>query len=1075
MAAAASSATAGHVKAASFNWIGTGGSGDWSDSSKWTGGAVPVSDPATILTINAPKNTAFSSNNDLADPFVCNALVVRASAGASLSLTGGALQLTNNGTNAPIIIIQYGATTTSTVFNLDWILANTTTLSTNGTNGYALDNALTGPGGLITLGSPILNNPSNTFQGGLLVQQSTLTVGPNGSLGTGTVRVQAMSGQAARLILPDAAHVTSGDASITVASANYVQFATLDQAAVNRLAPGSQGSILLGPDTVVNGTLDLSQLPAVRLGTALPGDGAVYTLSADIIPGRNTYRFGAQTIGNSDFRFADTLDVASLLQDDPTTSAARSVNIGTSGSLTGGKVRLSNGSNSYTGGTVVESNQYLGTRNYLMFDFTPAPGETPLGTGPLTVFDGLMFNGDNGTLGALPNEIIFKPGSQLVFDNVAGTNPFRSAFANRWPDSKPIALNGTDLLLRVLGGPLTEKAGALSFDGRSSITLDNFGVSNPTTTTAEFDSLTRFNHGTLELYSNQSSQFGTVNLVKIDGGGTSNFVDAVTGMVSPFVICDQPGTFGINACFLRIDATGVFRQYPLASSFDPNGDTEVVGPGSPVTISNDESCWALLATGQTTIASGKTLNVRSGGIIFAGLGAFNVSGGTLGFSNRGTPAEALLYCRSDVTITSSISSANGVTKFGTGSLSLAGANSFSGGLYVNDGTLELRNPAALPAGNPLRIEIQATLNLNGNSITVPSLTGSGTLTPGTASATLTIANDADVEFSGRLLDTPTSGRILSLTKTGAGTLILSGTNPLTSVTFTGFVNPFGGYAGLTSVQQGTLVLSEHFTRYGSYTTASGATIRFNTDHDIGVLSGNGDTAVSQNVTINADNIGQQSLAIADGATVSIRSGTSRSANNVNALTLTGSATLNLANHSLLTNTAPDTIKSYLASAYGPNQDWSAPGLTSSVAAANPTKYSLAYASGSDQSAQDAGIPVAPGQTLVQATLTGDANLDGTVDFFDITQLLGYKYNTGQPASYTDGDLNYDGVVDFFDLSLLLSANYNTGEAYQGAALAPAASAAATSAAPEPTGASFLALTAAGLLTRRHRRRLLRLK
>jgi hypothetical protein len=51
------------------------------------------------------------------------------------------------------------------------------------------------------------------------------------------------------------------------------------------------------------------------------------------------------------------------------------------------------------------------------------------------------------------------------------------------------------------------------------------------------------------------------------------------------------------------------------------------------------------------------------------------------------------------------------------------------------------------------------------------------------------------------------------------------------------------------------------------------------------------------------------------------------------------------------------------------------------------------------------VPVAQGQVLVRPTLAGDANLDGTVDFFDIAQLLGYSYNTGAAASYTDGDLD----------------------------------------------------------------------
>jgi len=59
------------------------------------------------------------------------------------------------------------------------------------------------------------------------------------------------------------------------------------------------------------------------------------------------------------------------------------------------------------------------------------------------------------------------------------------------------------------------------------------------------------------------------------------------------------------------------------------------------------------------------------------------------------------------------------------------------------------------------------------------------------------------------------------------------------------------------------------------------------------------------------------------------------------------------------------------------------------------------------------------------------NLDGTVDFNDIVQLLGAgKYNTGQPANWSDGDINYDGSADFNDIVTLLgSGNYNNGQTF----------------------------------------------
>jgi hypothetical protein len=94
-------------------------------------------------------------------------------------------------------------------------------------------------------------------------------------------------------------------------------------------------------------------------------------------------------------------------------------------------------------------------------------------------------------------------------------------------------------------------------------------------------------------------------------------------------------------------------------------------------------------------------------------------------------------------------------------------------------------------------------------------------------------------------------------------------------------------------------------------------------------------------------------------------------------------------------------------------------------------------------------------------------MDRVVDFFDVAQLLGYRYNTHQQASYTDGDLNYDGVVDFFDIATLLSANYNTGQTF-GAAVAASPAPAGQSSVPEPLAPGIIGMCLAALLRRRRR-------
>jgi autotransporter-associated beta strand protein len=97
----------------------------------------------------------------------------------------------------------------------------------------------------------------------------------------------------------------------------------------------------------------------------------------------------------------------------------------------------------------------------------------------------------------------------------------------------------------------------------------------------------------------------------------------------------------------------------------------------------------------------------------------------------------------------------------------------------------------LPTTTGLSIASSATLDLFGTSQTVGSISGAGTVTnsnPGTFSL-LTVGGDGTSQtFSGTLQD---GAGTLSLDKTGAGTLVLSGTNT---------------YSGGTTVNAGTLVL-----------------------------------------------------------------------------------------------------------------------------------------------------------------------------------------------------------------------------------------------------------------------------
>ena len=154
-------------------------------------------------------------------------------------------------------------------------------------------------------------------------------------------------------------------------------------------------------------------------------------------------------------------------------------------------------------------------------------------------------------------------------------------------------------------------------------------------------------------------------------------------------------------------------------------------------------------------------------------------------------------------ITNGVGVTAGLTKTGTGTLVLALYNMelYSGDTTISAGTLQLAagNPHQIPYGagygnlvmNPS--SGTATLNLNGNSQNLNGLSSSGSgasvVEAASGTPTLTVGNNnASSTFSGIIRNTAGT---LALTKTGSGTLTLSGANT---------------YIGVSALSDGTLNL-----------------------------------------------------------------------------------------------------------------------------------------------------------------------------------------------------------------------------------------------------------------------------
>ena len=183
------------------------------------------------------------------------------------------------------------------------------------------------------------------------------------------------------------------------------------------------------------------------------------------------------------------------------------------------------------------------------------------------------------------------------------------------------------------------------------------------------------------------------------------------------------------------------------------------------------------------MAADANLGAASGGLAFGG--------GTLQFLSEFTTNRVVTLSAgggtfdtngNNATLGGTICGTGGLTKIGNGTLTLSGASTYSGATAVNAGTLQAGATNAFAPGSAFTVASGATLNLASFNQTIGSLAGAGAVTLG--AATLTTGNDnTSTTFSGAISGTG------GLTKTGTGTLLLTG---------------ISSYTGATTVNAGTL-------------------------------------------------------------------------------------------------------------------------------------------------------------------------------------------------------------------------------------------------------------------------------
>jgi fibronectin-binding autotransporter adhesin len=788
------------------------GSSTYSGGTTVSGGTLSLDFSATALSTNVAWTIGTSGTNpntiSLANLPNDRKVMFTANAPGGLTLntpyyivnsgaTGTTFQVSATPGGAPITLTNSGTTASLNLLFADIVnsTTNSSALNLNGGTLRVLGSAIAANSqqfnGLNANGSGAIKLLTNATPQPLSINVGSIT--RDGTTHPGTIDVTNPSGT---LSATNGVQTTTGTAGALITDLSGAAFVTV-------------AGVDWGIKDPTNAFID-------KLGSYTPSTGSSLAGNADVVGNVNlsgtvptsTIRFnsGAQTVSGSTLSTGGILMTANAgasainggtLEGTSGTGANLTlIQYNTNSSLSIGSVIADNGSqmvlNKTGAGTAILSaaNTYTGATNVLggTLQFKKESSLPNLGLAGLTVSNGatlaLNVGGTNeftpfdvGTIAGLG----FQSGSTLALDtsNASGT----VTLLNPLTGSLGVTKQGPGTLVLVQGntyaGNTTVSGGVVMLDTGATLASKSVSLSAGATFNVNSNSIT--------LKSLNGAAGGTVSMgsgnLTLDGGASSTFSGSLMG------------TGGLNI----------------------NGNSSLTLNGTPA------------YTGSTTITTG-TLSLSSTGSTSVGSATSNITiaPNAAGLRDIGTLSVGSgIALSADTILVGSIDTS--ATKGGIGTLNLTGgsisANTlFLGGAGVVNGFATIVNPA------------KGTLNLSGGMLTVPAITtnsggtagvvnfNGGTLRASTTPTTFVDPGIATrVQAGGAVIDTNGNAFVMSnnfvhdatgpaidggLTKTGAGSLTISGTST---------------YTGPTTVNSGTLVVSVATNTASGYAVNGGGT------------------------------------------------------------------------------------------------------------------------------------------------------------------------------------------------------------------------------------------------------------